>query len=619
MLTAEQAAAGWQQAFSDGHPYYYNSVTGETTWEPPGNADAIVEGASAAPNDDPFSVEEWLAPVTVGITVTALPERLFSSLVHGYQQGIWSSADVPSLTGSQRLGKERLDEVLRFFASVRTDCAAAAKEQLFEADEMRLERWLIAKLGVPDSEVVDISAQHGQAEVRPATAPLGPAPRPMVPEPMTARQPSIEPAERAPGGEPKSTVEPMNTSQGSTTAHFGAWSTRMLQRYPQSGGVLTHCVGFFRRYPSCVIPLGLLCQWFVFLTDVFSGCNNVGTTDKTHPAYVEGQQICGYRFLLATAPTVWADLPPNCDAMVVAVGQNPLVCSKASSALLGIPMHWLCHKDLAHIGGNSVGFIVFGLMIIKRNGGLRRFFGVSLASELCSGLTWLTPRGVCGAAGMIYGYAGYLVTLGIFRIVGLPPLSQCKCGAPRRCCEGVLGCMGLWCSYRNWQCSRESLIDLAVSLVMIVVFGSIFGGILPWAVDEGTSWESHLFGLLAGCGYGAAIAYRMRKEWAARGDGRALTAECKQSGVGSSAQEHIVVDLLKDKVNEPVANPPKTAANAQLNVQLQQGSAAEGSPSNEQWTVAAARGWRVSLAPTQQGRRETNAGTAGRGLETSAL
>jgi len=80
-----------------------------------------------------------------------------------------------------------------------------------------------------------------------------------------------------------------------------------------------------------------------------------------------------------------------------------------------------------------------------------------------------------------------------------------------------------------------------------------------------------------------------------------------------------VVDLLKDKVNEPVANPPKTAANAQLNVQLQQGSAAEGSPSNEQWTVAAARGWRVSLAPTQQGRRETNAGTAGRGLETSAL
>ena len=104
----------------------------------------------------------------------------------------------------------------------------------------------------------------------------------------------------------------------------------MLQRYPRCGGILTQCVGFFGRHPWCVIPLGLVCMWFVFLTDVLSGCNNVGTTDKTHPAYVEG--VCGYRFLLATVPTVWADVPPNCDAMAVAVGQNPLICSKARAA-----------------------------------------------------------------------------------------------------------------------------------------------------------------------------------------------------------------------------------------------------------------------------------------------
>jgi membrane associated rhomboid family serine protease len=64
-----------------------------------------------------------------------------------------------------------------------------------------------------------------------------------------------------------------------------------------------------------------------------------------------------------------------------------------------------------------------------------------------------------GASGVVFGFAAYLVTAGLLT--------------------------------RHW-------IDIAVALGVVLVYGTMIVGVLPFGVSAGVSWLGHLTGALAG-------------------------------------------------------------------------------------------------------------------------
>ncbi|THA70762.1 rhomboid family intramembrane serine protease [Streptomyces sp. A0958] len=127
--------------------------------------------------------------------------------------------------------------------------------------------------------------------------------------------------------------------------------------------------------------------------------------------------------------------------------------------LLDIVPAAFLHDGWAHVASNSVPLLVLGF--IAALGGLRRFAGVVLTVILIGGLgVWLiAPAGTVtlGASGVVFGLFGYLLVRGF---VDRRPL------------------------------------DVVVGLVVAAVYGSLLQGVLP--TDPGVSWQSHLFGLIAG-------------------------------------------------------------------------------------------------------------------------
>lgn len=117
------------------------------------------------------------------------------------------------------------------------------------------------------------------------------------------------------------------------------------------------------------------------------------------------------------------------------------------------------HFGFAHLAANSLPLLVLGFIAALR--GIPRFLGVTLVIILVSGLgVWLVApahTNTAGASGVIFGLFGYLLVRGF---------------VDRR------------------------LVDIAVGLIVGVVYGSILWGVLPTA--EGVSWQDHLFGLAGG-------------------------------------------------------------------------------------------------------------------------
>ncbi len=116
------------------------------------------------------------------------------------------------------------------------------------------------------------------------------------------------------------------------------------------------------------------------------------------------------------------------------------------------------HGGAKHIIANTSSFIVLGGMIFYfySNFSLR----ILLFSYILSGLlTWLIGRGNIhiGASAMIYSFASYLIVSGIL---------------------------------------NKNIKLLAVSLVVVFLYGSMIWGIFP--TKEGVSWEGHLSGLIVG-------------------------------------------------------------------------------------------------------------------------
>lgn len=131
-----------------------------------------------------------------------------------------------------------------------------------------------------------------------------------------------------------------------------------------------------------------------------------------------------------------------------------------SDGLVGIVLSPLIHGDWGHLWANITSFLVLSvtLFYLYRGVAIRVFVFIYLFSGF---FVWLVARDSyhIGSSGLIYGMAAFLFFSGIIR----------------------------------------SYIPLmAISLVVVFLYGSFVWGILPLHVNLPYSWEGHLGGTLAG-------------------------------------------------------------------------------------------------------------------------
>ena len=129
------------------------------------------------------------------------------------------------------------------------------------------------------------------------------------------------------------------------------------------------------------------------------------------------------------------------------------------SGLPGILSAPFLHAGFGHLLGNTVPFVVLGLVIAMA--GARRVIEVTAIVIVIGGLgTWLTAGSgsdTVGASGLVFGYAGFLIARGFF---------------------------------------TRSIGALLVGVVVAVLFGgALAADLVP---QSGISWQDHLFGGLGG-------------------------------------------------------------------------------------------------------------------------
>ena len=127
--------------------------------------------------------------------------------------------------------------------------------------------------------------------------------------------------------------------------------------------------------------------------------------------------------------------------------------------LAGVAAAPFLHVGFGHLISNTVPFVLMGAVIAAA--GARRILLVTAIVALVSGLgTWLVaPAGTIhlGASGVVFGYATYLLTRGLF---------------------------------------NRDLVQIAIGMLVALLWGGVLlGGLLP---EEGISWQGHLFGAIGG-------------------------------------------------------------------------------------------------------------------------
>ena len=130
-----------------------------------------------------------------------------------------------------------------------------------------------------------------------------------------------------------------------------------------------------------------------------------------------------------------------------------------TDGLIGIALAPFLHGGFGHLIANTIPLLLMGFAIAL--GGLARVVAVTAIVALVSGLgTWLiaaTGTLHIGASGLVFGYATYLISRGIF---------------------------------------SRNLVHLALGGVIVLVFGTVLlGGLIP---EDGVSWQAHLFGAIGG-------------------------------------------------------------------------------------------------------------------------
>ena len=136
------------------------------------------------------------------------------------------------------------------------------------------------------------------------------------------------------------------------------------------------------------------------------------------------------------------------------------ILPRTLSGLVGIPLSPFLHSSIMHLVINTGPMVILGGLIILGNKKL--FLELTFLIVILGGvMLWIIgrPSYHVGASGLVFGYFGYLVSKGIFKI---------------------------------------SILNLAVSMGTLFVYGGLLWGLLP--VFSHISWEGHLCGLVAGIG-----------------------------------------------------------------------------------------------------------------------
>ena len=134
------------------------------------------------------------------------------------------------------------------------------------------------------------------------------------------------------------------------------------------------------------------------------------------------------------------------------------ILPRTTSGLKGIFFAPLLHLDFVHLLSNTFPLLILGTTMFA-------FYPkwaslVFVACHLMGGfLVWVFGRHFIhiGASGVVYGIAGFLMSIGIF---------------------------------------KKDFTSLAISIVVIFLYGGLISGVLP--MQQGISFESHLFGALVG-------------------------------------------------------------------------------------------------------------------------
>jgi len=177
--------------------------------------------------------------------------------------------------------------------------------------------------------------------------------------------------------------------------------------------------------------------------------------DRNRERYVG--QLNGLRALGALVAVMWAvELVNALDSYRL---DRDGIVPRNLSHLDGIVFAPFLHLSFSHLLGNTIPFVILGSAIALAGAG--RLLRVSLIVALVSGLgVWLTsPSGTVtvGASGVVFGYATYLISRGLF---------------DRRIGEVLLGI-----------------------LVLLLFGGALISDLVP---HSGISWEAHLFGGVGG-------------------------------------------------------------------------------------------------------------------------
>lgn len=148
------------------------------------------------------------------------------------------------------------------------------------------------------------------------------------------------------------------------------------------------------------------------------------------------------------------------DALVFGQSLNRLgILPRDGEGLRGVLFAPMLHANLSHLVSNTLPFLVLGGLIAAR--GARAFVGVTTLVWAFSGLgAWLFGAGNSyhvGASGVVFGYFGFLVALGVF---------------------------------------ERRPVSVLIAVAVAAVYGGIVIGLNPFAVN--VSWTAHLFGLVAG-------------------------------------------------------------------------------------------------------------------------
>jgi membrane associated rhomboid family serine protease len=132
---------------------------------------------------------------------------------------------------------------------------------------------------------------------------------------------------------------------------------------------------------------------------------------------------------------------------------------RSLDGLQGVVAAPFLHASWSHLEGNTVPFVVLGAVIAL--GGLARVAAVTVIVVVVGGLgTWLIAPGhtvTIGASGVVFGYAAYLIGLGV---------------ATRR------------------------LLDFAIGVLVLVVYGTTLW--LSLVPTTGVSWQAHVCGAIGG-------------------------------------------------------------------------------------------------------------------------